>query len=122
MTDLPYILVVDDDVDVRDVVRELLEGDDLRVSVAADGRQMRRVVAEERVDLVLLDAVLPGESGLSLARHATALGLRVILMTGDPTQQQILEASGFPFIMKPFRMTELLALVRLTLQPAGGLS
>ena len=120
MAELPHILVVDDDIDVRDVVRQLLEDDDLRVSLAGNGAEMRRIVAEEAVDLVLLDALLPGESGLSLAGHAHSHGLSVILMTGDPAQREAVEASSFPFILKPFRMADLLVIVHLALQPAGG--
>jgi two-component system OmpR family response regulator len=119
MNALPHILVVDDDPDVCDVVRQLLEGSNLRVSIAANGREMRAVLADDAIDLVIIDALMPGESGISLAQHARALHVAVIIMTGDPDQRDLVEISGFPFIFKPFRMNELLDLVREALQSAS---
>ena len=108
---LPHILVVDDDLDICEVVRDLLENNGWRVSMATQGAVMRRVVAAETVDLVILDMLMPGESGASLAQHARECGLPVLLMTGDPGHRAAVEDSGFPFLLKPFRGVDLLALV-----------
>src|SRR5882762_547563 len=101
---LPHILVVDDDRGVCEVVRQLLEDNEFRVSSAEDGAGARRLLAEQAPDLVILDAALPGESGDSLARYAVGLGLKVIMMTGHPNLRQSLEDGGFPFVLKPFHI------------------
>ena len=68
MTENGHILIVDDQQEICDVVQEYLTGDGYRVSTAHDGAGMRRVLAQGHVDLVILDLMLPGEDGLTLAR------------------------------------------------------
>ena len=68
MSDNGHILVVDDQKEICDVVQEYLSGEGYRVSTAHDGAGMRRVMAQAQVDLVILDLMLPGEDGLTLAR------------------------------------------------------
>jgi two-component system, OmpR family, response regulator len=70
MQGAPHILVVDDHREIRDLVSRALTKDGFRVSSAADGRAMRKILADGRIDLVLLDLMLPGEDGLSLCRGA----------------------------------------------------
>src|SRR5262245_8689962 len=103
MNYLPHILVVDDDLDICEVVRDLLEGNGWRVTIATKGKAMRRIIAAETIDLIILDMVMPGESGASLAQHARDSGLPVLLMTGDPGHRSFVEESGIPFLLKPFR-------------------
>jgi two-component system, OmpR family, response regulator len=62
----PHILIVDDDRDIRDLLSRFLRKNGLRVDVAANGRDMKRQLAESRVDLIVLDRVMPGEDGLIL--------------------------------------------------------
>ena len=64
----PHILIVDDHREIRDLVSRALTKEGFRVSTAADGRAMRKVLADGRIDLILLDLMLPGEDGLSLCR------------------------------------------------------
>jgi two-component system OmpR family response regulator len=120
MTYLPHILVVDDDQDICEVVRQLLESNGYRVSIAYDGVAMRRIIAEEKVDLAIIDAALPGESGSSLAHHAKDLDVPAVMMTGDLDEQPRVALSGHPFIFKPFRIADLLGLVAETLLRAQG--
>ena len=70
MPGAPHILIVDDHREIRDLVSRALTKEGFRVSTAADGRAMRKVLDDGRIDLILLDLMLPGEDGLSLCRIA----------------------------------------------------
>ena len=72
MQGAPHILIVDDHREIRDLVSRALTKEGFRVSAAADGRAMRKVLADSRIDLILLDLMLPGEDGLSLCRSLRA--------------------------------------------------
>jgi two-component system OmpR family response regulator len=61
MPGAPHILIVDDHREIRDLVSRALTKDGFRVSTAADGKAMRKVLADSRIDLILLDLMLPGE-------------------------------------------------------------
>src|SRR4029434_7433783 len=67
-----HILIVDDDREIRRLLAEYLEKNGLRVTTARDGKEMRRVLARERVDLIVLDVMLPGDDGLKLCRELRA--------------------------------------------------
>ena len=68
MTDPLHVLVVDDEPRIRTMLRRYLVEEGFKVSDAADGAGMRTVLTREAIDLVLLDLMMPGEDGLSLAR------------------------------------------------------
>ena len=70
MSDNAHILIVDDQQEICDVVQEYLTGEGYRVSTAHDGSGMRRAMGQSHIDLVILDLMLPGEDGLTLARCA----------------------------------------------------
>jgi len=72
MNTASHILIVDDHHEIRDLVARLLTREGFRTSSAADGKAMRRVLADGRIDLILLDLMLPGEDGLSLCRAIRA--------------------------------------------------
>ena len=72
MTSGPHILIVDDHREIRDLVSRALGKEGFRVSTAGDGKAMRKVLADARIDLILLDLMLPGEDGLSLCRSLRA--------------------------------------------------
>jgi DNA-binding response OmpR family regulator len=61
-----HILVVDDDKEIRSLLSKFLAKNGLRVSVAADGREMRRVLDEAKIDLIVLDLMLPGVDGFTV--------------------------------------------------------
>ena len=61
-----HILIVDDDREIRLLVADYLKRNGYRVSLAADGRQMREVLADSGIDLVVLDLMLPGMSGYAV--------------------------------------------------------
>ncbi|MBE7244776.1 MAG: response regulator, partial [Actinomycetospora chiangmaiensis] len=65
----PHILVVEDDREISALIARYLRGNDCRVTLAGDGAEMDRALAESRIDLIVLDLMLPGEDGLSLCRR-----------------------------------------------------
>src|SRR3982751_6361797 len=123
MSDTAHILVVDDQQEICDVVQEYLTGEGYRVSVAHDGGGMRRVLGQSTVDLVILDLMLPGEDGLTLARSLRdeQSGIGIIILTGrGETVDRIigLEMGADDYLPKPFHLRELLARVKAVLRRA----
>ena len=68
MESAPHILVIDDDREIRDLLARFLEKQQIRVTAVRDGKDARRAWANGHFHLVVLDLMLPGESGLELAR------------------------------------------------------
>ena len=122
MTATPHILVVDDHREIRELVSRALAKEGFRVSVAADGREMRKVMADARIDLIVLDLMLPGEDGLSLCRRLRAeSNIPVIMLTakGDEVDRVIgLEMGADDYMPKPFGSRELVARIRAVLRRA----
>ena len=120
MSDNGHILVVDDQKEICDVVQEYLTGEGYRVSTANDGNGMRRVLGQSHVDLVILDLMLPGEDGLTLARGLRdESGIGIIILTGrGETVDRIigLEMGADDYLPKPFHLRELLARVKSVLR------
>ena len=120
MSDNGHILVVDDQQEICDVVEEYLTGEGYRVSTAHDGAGMRRVMSQSYVDLVILDLMLPGEDGLTLARLLRGeSGIGIIILTGrGETVDRIigLEMGADDYLPKPFHLRELLARVKSVLR------
>ena len=78
-----HIVVVDDDADIRDILRTQLVRDGYRVSEAGNGAGLRSILEGGSVDLVILDLMLPDEDGLSLTRYLKAHGdTAIIILTG----------------------------------------
>jgi DNA-binding response OmpR family regulator len=100
-----HVLVVDDSPGVCALVEAALEDVGMRVSCATSPAPARAILAADPADLVLVDIVLDGESGLAIARHAMRSGARVLLMSGFADAQGI--ELPFPFISKPFAIREL---------------
>ena len=116
----PHILIVDDHREIRDLVSRSLSKEGFRVSGAADGRAMRKAMAESRIDLVLLDLMLPGEDGLSLCRGLRGeSNIPIIMLTakGDEVDRVIgLEMGADDYLAKPFGSRELIARIRAVLR------
>ncbi|MEP6873813.1 MAG: response regulator [Burkholderiales bacterium] len=119
-----HILVVDDDADIRSLLTEYLHRQGLRVSVAADARQMRAVLAAGRIDLIVLDLMLPGEDGLSLCRDLRSRDvdpIPVLMLTARNEESDRilgLEMGADDYLTKPFAARELLARIRAILRRA----
>ena len=121
MSDNGHILVVDDQKEICDVVQEYLSGEGYRVSAAHDGAGMRRVLGQAHVDLVILDLMLPGEDGLTLARalrnEQPGIGIIILTGRGEPVDRIIgLEMGADDYLPKPFHLRELLARVKSVLR------
>src|SRR5215469_9871925 len=120
MSDNGHILVVDDQKEICDVVQEYLSGEGYRVSAAHDGSGMRRALAQGAVDLVILDLMLPGEDGLSLARQLreeSEVGIIILTGRGETVDRIIgLEMGADDYLPKPFHLRELLARVKSVLR------
>ncbi len=116
------ILVVDDDPRVRQMLVSYLEGEGFQVETADGGAQMRVVMAKTCPDVILLDLVMPGEDGLSLARELRAQSnIPIIMLTGrgDVIDRIVgLEVGADDYITKPFHLREVLARIRTVLRRA----
>ncbi|HWA45347.1 MAG TPA: response regulator [Hypericibacter adhaerens] len=124
-----HILVVDDDREIRSLVARFLEQHKFRVTAVADGRSMLQALGASRIDLIVLDLMLPGEDGLTLCRRVRAkASTPIIILTaiGGETDRIIgLELGADDYLAKPFNPRELLARIRAVLRrsaalPAGG--
>jgi two-component system OmpR family response regulator len=114
------ILIVDDDPRICRLLRRYLETEGYRTYTASSGNEMRKKLAESRVNLVLLDVRLPDEDGFTLVKELRALSNpAVIMVTGksDPLDKVLgLELGADDYITKPFDERELLARVRSVLR------
>jgi two-component system phosphate regulon response regulator OmpR len=121
------ILVVDDDLRMRDLLVRYLGGEGYEVKAAADAAAMDKLLARERYDLVVLDLMLPGEDGLAVCRRLRAQGAApaIIMLTakGDDVDRIVgLEMGADDYLPKPFNPRELLARINAVLRrrtPAG---
>ena len=124
MSDNGHILIVDDQPDVCEVVRDYLTGEGYRVSTAQNGDEMRRTLALSPVDLVILDLMLPGEDGLALARFLRSgyeVGIVILTGRGELVDRIIgLEMGADDYLSKPFNLRELLARVKSVLRRIQG--
>ena len=120
MQGAPHILIVDDHREIRDLVSRALTKEGFRVSTAADGRAMRKIMADGRIDLILLDLMLPGEDGLSLCRTLRAeSNVPIIMLTakGEEVDRVIgLEMGADDYLPKPFGSRELIARIKAVLR------
>lgn len=124
MTRSPHLLVVDDDQEIRTLLSQFLGRHGFRISTAANGGAMQRVLQDASVDLVILDLMMPGEDGLALCRRVRAnSSLPVIMLTamGEETDRIIgLEIGADDYLPKPFNPRELLARVKAVLRRSGA--
>lgn len=124
MDHIDHILIVDDDREIRDLVSSYLRKNGLRVTVAADGRQMRAFLDADRVDLIVLDVMMPGDDGLVLCRELRAgkhKAAPVLMLTArnDETDRIVgLEMGADDYLAKPFAARELLARIKAVLRRA----
>jgi len=118
--DSSHILVVDDDREIRDLLSRFLGKHGFRVTVARDGREMKQALADRRIDLVVLDLMLPGEGGLSLCRELRARSAVPIIMLTAMREEADrivgLEMGADDYLAKPFGPRELLARIRAVLR------
>jgi DNA-binding response OmpR family regulator len=123
MSDNGHILIVDDQREICDLVQEYLSGEGYRVSIAQDGAEMRKAMTQSSIDLVILDLMLPGEDGLTLARalrqELPNVGIIILTGRGEIVDRIIgLEMGADDYLPKPFHLRELLARVKSVLRRA----
>ncbi|HEY0418514.1 MAG TPA: response regulator [Acetobacteraceae bacterium] len=120
---LPHILVVDDDREIRELLARFLERQRFRVTAVRDAREARRTFPNGHFQLVVLDLMLPGESGLDLARWLrSASDVPIVMLTalGEESDRIAgLELGADDYLAKPFNPRELLARIRAVLRRAG---
>jgi len=116
----PHILVVDDDPQIRELLQEYLAENELRVSVASNGTQMAQILADEAIDLLILDLRLAGEDGMAIARTIrSGSGIPILMLTGvrdEADRVMGLELGADDYLTKPFSPRELLARIRTVLR------
>src|SRR6201986_2132128 len=116
----PHILVVDDDPQIRDLLKEYLAENELRVSVAPNGVQMAQILADEAIHLVVLDLRLAGEDGMAIARTIRGeSAIPIVMLTGvrdEADRVMGLELGADDYLTKPFSPRELLARIRTVLR------
>ena len=119
---LPSILVVDDDSRIREMLSDYLSLNGFAVRTAEDGDEMRRRLAEQSADLLILDLMLPGEDGLSLTRYIRQhTEMPIIILTGRGEEVDTvvgLEMGADDYVAKPFSLRELLARVKTVIRRA----
>jgi two-component system OmpR family response regulator len=120
MDGVKHILVVDDDIEIRGLLSDFLARNGYRVTVAPNGVAMMKTLGTARIDLVILDIMMPGEDGLSLCRRLRADStIPIIMLTaaGGETDRIVgLEMGADDYLPKPFSTRELLARVRAVLR------
>ena len=115
------ILVVDDDIRIRDLLRRYLMQESFEVMQAEDGKALNRVLQREPVDLIVLDLMMPGEDGLSICRRLRSGGDRtpIIMLTAKSEDVDCivgLEVGADDYLGKPFNPRELLARIHAVLR------
>src|SRR6218665_1198061 len=117
-----HILVVDDDPDLRVLLSDYLAQQDLPVACAGDGRQMRAVLRDTPVQLIVLDLMLPGEDGLALMRwlhdsEYSRIPVMMLTARGDDIDRIVgLELGADDYLPKPFVPRELAARIKAVLR------
>jgi len=121
---MDHLLIVDDDKEIRDLLKQYLEKSNFKVSTAANGKQMRAVLAASTVDLIVLDLMMPYEDGLMLCRELTATQrhpIPILMLTARNEEVDRilgLEMGADDYLTKPFASRELLARIRAILRRA----
>jgi two-component system OmpR family response regulator len=116
------LLVVDDDTELRHLLRDYLSKNGYQVILAANGREMSEQLASHTIDLIILDLMLPNEDGLVLCRNLrvhSSIPLIMLTARGDETDRIIgLEMGADDYLPKPFNPRELLARIKSVLRRA----
>jgi len=121
----PHVLVVDDEADIRALIKDILADESYGVTVAANAAEARSARADQKFDLILLDIWMPDTDGITLLREWSddgELNCPVVIMSGHGTVDAAVEATrlgAFDFVEKPLSLAKLLRTVEAALESAG---
>ena len=121
----PHVLVVDDEADIRALIKDILSDENYGVTAAADADEARQAMESRKFDLILLDIWMPDTDGITLLREwsdAGDLNCPVVIMSGHGTVDTAVEATrlgAFDFVEKPLSLAKLLRTVEAALESAG---
>jgi len=116
------VLLVEDHDEVRDLLSAVLELEGFRFTAVETGGQMHEALDEDDYDVAIIDVVLPGgEDGFALAKTARERGCGAVLITGDHRHAERLRQGDHYYLLKPFKMNDLRALVGRVLADAANL-
>lgn len=105
-------LIVENDDDVRRLLSDVIADEGYDFRSVANGIEMREALDEDDYDIAIIDVTLPGpENGFALAQIARQQGCGIILITGDYRHLERLEAGVEPFLLKPFRIHQLIEMI-----------
>ena len=120
MKNMPHILVVDDNTEIRSAVSRYLEKNGMRATSARDASEMDEKLSKGQFDLIVLDVMMPGEDGLSVCRRLSANGSIPILMLtalDEETDRIVgLEIGADDYLSKPFNPRELITRIKAILR------
>ena len=121
----PSLLVVDDELLIRDLLYDFFSGQGWAIAVAENGEKALEILKTRRVDLILSDIKMPEMDGLSLAAHVrqTHPEIPVVLMTGFPsvdTAVAALRQKAVDYIIKPFNIHQLFKMLEEKLAERAG--
>jgi nitrogen regulation protein NR(I) len=113
---MSHILIIDDDDSVRDALGSFLKEHDFTVTMAASGQEGLEMLKEEKIDVFLVDLVMPGMGGLEVLRHVVEMNITTpaIIITAFGTVQTAVDAmksGAFDYVTKPFVLDELLIII-----------
>ena len=117
------LLLVDDDPEIRELTQAYLNQQGFNVACVDSGESMDAYLAEHSVDLIILDLMLPGEHGLSIARRIKDNGVPIVIISaqGDDVDRIVgLEVGADDYLSKPFNPRELLARIRAVLRRSAS--
>ncbi len=116
----PHVLAIDDDADMRRLIADYLRENELRVTTVATGADMQKVLAEQAIDVIVLDLRLAGEDGMQHAKRLRETSdIPIIIVSGrkdEADRVMGLELGADDYITKPFSQREFLARVRAVLR------
>lgn len=119
-----HILVVDDDLEIQELLSDYLRQHHFRVSTAGGGVEMRKILKQQEIDLVVLDIMLPGDDGLALCRELRQKSAVLVIMlsaVSTETDRIVgLEVGADDYLTKPFNPRELLARIKALIRRSTG--
>lgn len=122
MSELPHVLALDDELEIRQLISDYLSQNEIRVTTVANGTELSAVLSREIIDLVVLDVRLPGEDGMQIARKLREQSaIPILMLTGraeEADRVMGLELGADDYLTKPFSPRELLARIRALLRRA----